>query len=169
MEEDTMPKKDVKPIPEGYHTVTPYLIVKDAKRALAYYEKAFGAETKMSMPTPDGRIMHAEVRIGNSMVFVSDEMGDMAPKIKAPESTGGIVTGSTFLYVPDVDAVFKRAVDAGASVTMPVTDMFWGDRFGKVVDPFGHHWGIATHTEDVAPEEMGRRSAEFMKSVAKPK
>ena len=164
-----MPKKNVKPIPDGYHTITPYLIVKDAKRALAYYEKAFGAETKMSMPTPDGRIMHAEVRIGNSMVFVSDEMGDMAPKIKAPESTGGIVTGSTFLYVPDVDAVFKRAVDAGASVTMPVTDMFWGDRFGKVVDPFGHHWGIATHTEDVPPEEMGRRSAEFMKSVAKPK
>ncbi|HXU10978.1 MAG TPA: VOC family protein [Candidatus Binatia bacterium] len=164
-----MPKKDVKPVPEGYHTVTPYLVVKDAKRALEYYAKAFGAETVMSMPTPDGRIMHAEVKIGNSMIFVTDENPDMAPKLKSPGSTGGIATGSTFLYVPDVDAVFKRAVEAGASVTMPVTDMFWGDRFGKVVDPFGHHWGIATHTEDVAPEEMGRRSAEFMKSVAKPK
>ena len=161
--------KTVKPVPEGYHTVTPYLVVKDAKRALAYYSKAFGAETKMSMPTPDGRIMHAEVRIGDSMIFVSDELLDMAPKIKAPESTGGTVTGSIFLYVPDVDVVFKRAVDAGAEVIMPVTDMFWGDRFGKVVDPFGHHWGIATHKEDVTPQEMEKRSAEFTRKMTKQK
>jgi len=159
----------VKPVPDGYHTVTPYLIVKDAKRALQYYEKAFGAETKMSMPTPDGRIMHAEMRIGSSMVFVSDENPDMAPKVRSPQSTDGIVTGSIFLYVPDVDAVFKRAVDSGSSVVMPVTDMFWGDRFGKVVDPFGQHWGIATHKEDVPPQEMAKRSAEFMKSMTRPK
>ncbi|HEV8700358.1 MAG TPA: VOC family protein [Candidatus Polarisedimenticolia bacterium] len=161
--------KTVKPVPDGYHTVTPYLVVKDAKRALEYYGKAFGAETKLSMPTPDGRIMHAEVRIGSSMVFVTDENPEMAPKVKAPASTGGVVTGSIFLYVPDVDAVFKRAVDAGASVIMPVTDMFWGDRFGKIVDPFGQHWGIATHTEDVPPQEMEKRSAEFIKKMAQPK
>ena len=146
--------KAVKPVPEGYHTVTPYLVVKDAKRALEYYRKAFGAETKMSMPTPDGRIMHAEVRIGDSMIFVSDELLDMAPKIKAPESTGGTVTGSIFLYVPDVDVVFKRAVDAGASVIMPVTDMFWGDRAGQVSDPFGHRWWLATHKQDLTPEQI---------------
>ena len=161
--------KAVKPVPEGYHTVTPYLVVKDAKRALEYYRKAFGAETKMSMPSPDGRVMHAEVRIGDSMVFVSDEFPEMAPKIRAPESTGGTVTGSIFLYVPDVDAVVKRAVDAGAKVTMPVADMFWGDRFGKVADPFGHHWGIATHKEDVTPQEMEKRSAEYSKKMAQQK
>lgn len=161
--------KAVKPVPEGYHTVTPYLVVKDAKRALEYYRKAFGAETKMSMPSPDGRVMHAEMRIGDSMVFVSDEFPDMAPQIRAPESTGGMVTGSIFLYVPDVDAVVKRAVGAGARVTMPVADMFWGDRFGKVADPFGHHWGIATHKEDVTPQEMEKRSAEYSRKMAQQK
>lgn len=161
--------KAAKPVPEGYHTVTPYLVVKDAKRALEYYKKAFGAETTMSMPSPDGRVMHAEMRIGNSMVFVSDEFPDMAPQIKAPESTGGTVTGSIFLYVPDVDAVVKRAVGAGARVTMPVADMFWGDRFGKVADPFGHHWGIATHKEDLTPQEMKKRGDEFHKKMAQQK
>jgi PhnB protein len=161
--------KAAKSVPEGYHTVTPYLVVKDAKRALEYYRKAFGAETTMSMPSPDGRVMHAEMRIGNSMVFVSDEMPEMAPKIRAPESTGGMVTGSIFLYVPDVDAVVKRAVDAGAKVTMPIADMFWGDRFGKIADPFGHHWGIATHKEDVTPQEMKKRGDEFHKKMAQQK
>jgi PhnB protein len=161
--------KTVQPIPEGYHSVTPYLVVKDAKRALEFYKKAFGAETTLSMPSPDGRVMHAEIRIGNSMLFVSDEFPDMAPLIRAPESTGGTVTGSTFLYVPDVDAVVKRAVVAGAKVTMPVADMFWGDRFGKVADPFGHHWGIATHKEDLTPQEIGKRSAEFHKKMAQQK
>jgi PhnB protein len=161
--------KNVNPIPEGFHTVTPSLVVKDAKRALEFYGKAFGAETKVSMPAPDGRIMHAEVRIGNSMIFVTDEIPEMAPKLKSPGSTGGDLTGSNFLYVPDVDAAFKRAVDAGATVIMPVTDMFWGDRFAKVTDPFGHQWGIATHKEDVAPEEMERRSAEFTRTMAKQK
>ncbi len=161
--------KAVKPVPEGYHTVTPSLVVKDAKRALEYYKKAFGAETIMSMPSPDGRIMHAEMRIGDSTVFVGDEFPEMAPKIRAPQTTGGTVTGSIFLYVPDVDAVVKRAVEAGAQVTMPVTDMFWGDRFGKVADPFGQHWGIATHKEDVPPQEMEKRSAEFSRKMAQQK
>jgi PhnB protein len=160
--------KNVKPVPDGYHTVTPYLVQKDAKRALEFYAKAFGAETKMSMPGPGGRIMHAEVKIGDSMVFMSDEMPEMSPDTKSPQ-TAGCVTGTIFLYVPDVDAVFKRAVEAGAKVNAPVTDMFWGDRFGKVIDPFGHHWGIATHKEDVSPQDMKKRQEEWMKSMAKQK
>ena len=156
--------KNVKPVPDGYHTVTAYLVQRDTKRALEYYGKAFGAETVMSMPGPGGRIMHAEVKIGDSMVFMSDEFPAMSPDTKSPQ-TAGCVTGTVFLYVPDVDAVFKRAVDAGAKVVQPVTDMFWGDRFGKIVDPFGHHWGIATHTEDVSPEEMPKRQAEWMKTL----
>jgi len=150
--------KNVKPVPEGYHTVTPYLLQHDAKRALEFYKKAFGAETKVSMPSPDGRIMHAEIKIGNSMVFMADEFPEWSPETKSPKSAG-CVTSTIFLYVPDVDAAFKRAVDAGAKVIMPAEDMFWGDRFGKVSDPFGHHWGIATHKEDLTPEEIGRRAA----------
>jgi PhnB protein len=160
--------KNVKPVPEGFHTVTPYLVQHDAKRALEFYKKAFGAETRVSMPGPDGRIMHAEIKIGDSIVFLSDEIPEMSPETKSPQSAG-CVTGTTFLYVPDVDAVFKRAVDAGARVVMPVGDMFWGDRFGKVADPFGHHWGIATHKEDVPPQEMPKRQAEWEKKMAQKK
>jgi len=163
-----MPKA-VKPIPEGFHTVTPYLVVRDTKRALEFYKKAFGAETRLAMPGPDGRIMHAEFRIGDSILFMSDENVAMAPQLKAPESNGGIATGSTFLYVPDVDAVVKRAVDAGAKLTMPVADQFWGDRFGKVIDPFGHHWGVATHKEDLSPQDMQKRQAEWEKKMAQQK
>ena len=158
--------KKVDPIPEGYHTVTTYLVQRDTKKAIEFYTKAFGAETKVSMPGPGGRVMHAEVKIGDSMVMMSDEWPEMSPDTKSPQTAGG-VTGTTFLYVPDVDAVFKRALDAGAKVNMPVTDMFWGDRFGKIVDPFGHHWGIATHKEDVSPEEMKKRQAEWQKSMPK--
>jgi len=161
--------KAVKPVPDGYHTVTPYLVVRDTKRALEFYKKAFGAETTLSMPGPGGRIMHAEMRIGDSVVFVSDEFLDMAPNVKAPESIGGNVTGSIFMYVPDADAVFKRAVGAGAKSIMPVADQFWGDRFGKVADPFGHHWGIATRKEDLTPQEIEKRKAEFEKQMARPK
>jgi PhnB protein len=160
--------KNVKPVPEGYHTVTPYLVQHDTKRAIEFYTKAFGAETKVNMSGPGGRVMHAEIKIGDSMVFLSDEWPEMSPTTKSPQ-TAGFVTGTVFLYVPDVDALFKRAVDAGAKVQMPVTDMFWGDRFGKVVDPFGHHWGIATHKEDVPPQEMQKRQAEWMKSMAQQK
>lgn len=158
--------KNVKPVPDGYHTVTPYLVLRDAKRALEFYKKAFGAETKVSMPSPDGRVMHAEIRIGDSMVFLADEFPEMSPETKSPQSAG-CVTGTIFLYVPDVDTVFKRAVDAGAKVHMPVSDMFWGDRFGKVTDPFGHHWGIATHTEDLSPQEMKDRQIEWEKKLKK--
>jgi PhnB protein len=161
--------KAVKPVPEGYHTVTPYLIVRDAKRALEFYKKAFGAETRLSMPNPDGRVQHAEIRIGDSMIFLSDEFPEMTPQVKAPESVGGVVTGTIFMYVPDVDAAVKRAVGAGAKVTMPVADMFWGDRFGKVADPFGHHWGIATHKEDLTPQEMEKRGAEYQKKMVQQK
>jgi PhnB protein len=160
--------KAVKPIPEGYHTVTPGIVHKDAKRALDFYRKAFGAEVLVNMPSPDGRVMHAEVKIGDSMIFVSDEFPEMAPDIKSPQ-TAGCVTGSLFLYVGDVDASFKRAVDAGAKAVMPVTDMFWGDRYGKVADPFGHHWGLATHKEDVTPQEMQKRQAEWEKTLPKKK
>jgi len=154
----------VKPIPEGFHTVTPYLIQRDAKRALEFYKKAFGAETRVNMPGPDGRVMHAEIKIGDSIVFVSDEYPEMMPGIKSPQSAG-VATSSTFLYVQDADAVFKKAVDAGAKALMPVSDMFWGDRYGKVIDPFGHHWGIATHKEDLTPEQMDKRRIEFEKKM----
>jgi PhnB protein len=160
--------KNVKPVPDGYHTVTAYLVQKDTKRALEFYRKAFGAETMMTMPGPGGRVMHAEVKIGDSIVFMSDEMPEWSPETKAPQ-TAGCVTSSIFLYVPDTDAVFKKSVDAGAKALQPPTDMFWGDRFGKVVDPFGHHWGIATHKEDVAPEEMKKRQKEWEKSMAQNK
>ncbi|PYT17472.1 MAG: glyoxalase [Acidobacteria bacterium] len=160
--------KNVKPIPEGYHSVTPYLVLRDTKRALEFYKKAFGAETRMTMPSPDGRIMHAEIKVGDSMVFLADENPQMAPDVKAPQSAGA-VTGSTFLYVQDVDAVVKKAVDAGAKVMMPVADMFWGDRYGKVVDPFGHHWGIATRIADLTPEQIAKGQAEFEKKMAQKK
>ncbi len=158
----------VKPVPDGYHSATPYLVMKDTKSALEFYKKAFGAETTVLMPMANGRIGHAEMKVGDSMIMLSDESPEMAPENKSPQ-TAGCVTGSTFLYVTDVDAVFKKAIDAGAKSKMPPTDMFWGDRFGKVVDPFGHHWGIATHKEDVSPQDMKQRQAEWEKKMAQGK
>src|SRR3989442_7452546 len=160
--------KNVKPIPEGYHSVTPYLVQRDTKRALEFYKKAFGAETRMSMPGPGGRIMHAEIKIGDSMVFMADEFPEKAPYVKS-QQFAGVVTGSAFLYVQDVDAVVKKAVDAGAKVIMPVADMFWGDRYGKGVDPFGHHWGVATRKEDLTPEQIEKRKTEFEKKMVQKK
>ena len=160
--------KNVKPVPDGYHTVTPYLVQKDTNKALDYYQKAFGAEVIMSMPGAGGKIMHAEMKIGDSFVFMSDEFPEWSPDTKSPQTVGA-VTGTVFLYVTDVDAVYKRAVDAGARSIMPPSDMFWGDRFGKVADQFGHHWGIATHIEDVPPGEIGKRQAEWMKQMAQNK
>lgn len=153
----------VKAIPEGLHTVTPSLTVKGAAQAIEFYQKAFGATEKSRFPGPDGLIMHAEIKIGDSMLFMSDEH----PKgeTQAPESLGG-ATGSVLLYVPDVDSTFNRAVQAGAKAIMPPADMFWGDRFAKLVDPFGHHWALATHKEDVPPDEMSRRAKEAMKQMA---
>jgi PhnB protein len=144
----------VKPVPDGYHTVTPYLCVRGAAKALDFYARAFGAQEKVRMPGPDGKVMHAEILIGDSMVMLGDEN----PQAKSPEAFGGTPV-SVMLYVPDVDAVFKKATAAGAKTVAPPTDMFWGDRYGRLIDPFGHSWGIATHVEDVTPEEMKKRMA----------
>lgn len=142
-------------IPEGFHTLTPYLIVRDAGAAIAWYSKAFGAVERFRMPGPDGQtVMHAEIQIGDSILMLSEENMEMG--FKSPAALGG--TGVVVhLYVEDADAVHKQATDAGAESIMPVMDMFWGDRFGKVKDPYGHEWSIATHTEDVPPEEMDER------------
>jgi PhnB protein len=143
------------PIPEGYHTVTPYLAVDDAAEAIEYYTKAFGAKERARMETPDGKIGHAELEIGDSLVMLSDPFPQASTR--SPKELGG-TSVSVFMYVEDVDAVVKQAVDAGAKVTMEVADQFWGDRFGSVMDPFGHLWSIATHVEDVPPEEMAERA-----------
>ena len=156
--------KGVRPVPAGYHTVTPYLTVLDAAQAIDFYGRAFGAREKQRMPGPGGKIMHAELQIGDSVVMLSDEFPGMSGS-RSPQSLGG-TSGYLFLYVPDVDAMFRRAVDAGAKVGMPLTDMFWGDRFGKILDPFGHTWGLATHKEDVSPEEMGRRQRDALAAMA---
>jgi PhnB protein len=143
----------VKPVPEGYHTVTPYLVVDGANAAIDFYRRAFGATERVRMPGPDGKLMHAEIQIGDSMVMLSDPvMGG-----KSPKALGGNAT-SLMIYVPDVDALFKRAVDAGATVKQKPENQFWGDRFGTITDPFGHQWSLATHVEDVSPEEMGKRA-----------
>ncbi|HEY7561521.1 MAG TPA: VOC family protein [Gaiellaceae bacterium] len=152
-----------KPIPEGYHTVTPYLAVDDAAEAIAYYTKAFGARERSRMEAPDGSIGHAELEIGDSLVMLSDPFPQATTR--TPKELGG-TTATVFLYVEDVDAVVKRAVDAGATVTMAVADQFWGDRFGAITDPFGHSWSIATHVEDVPPDEMARRAEEAMAQMS---
>ena len=147
----------VKAIPDGYYSLTPYLVIKGAAEAIEFYTKAFGATEVVRMPGPGGRIMHAEVKIGNSMLMLSDEnpeRGFFSP------STTGKATSSIMLYTDDVDATFKRAVGAGAKGDQPPTDMFWGDRMGNLTDPFGHTWAIATHKEDVSPAEMERRMKE---------
>jgi PhnB protein len=153
----------VRPIPEGYHTLTPYLVCRNADRAIGFYKQAFGAQELLRMPGPAGKIAHAELKIGDSMLFLSDEFAETG--VGAPELAGNR-TISLFLYVEDVDAVFNRAVAAGARTEMPVQDMFWGDRYGKLIDPFGHLWSIATHKEDVAPEELQRRSETFFTKAA---
>jgi PhnB protein len=151
----------VKAIPEGYHTVTPHLVVRGADRAIDFYKRAFGAEEQFRIAAPDGKsLMHAEIKIGSSIVFLGDESLDMG--CRSPQSLGGSA-GSLNLYVEDVDAAFQRAVAAGAQVKMPVTDMFWGDRYGRVLDPFGHEWGLATHKEDVSPGEIAKRAEAFFK------
>jgi PhnB protein len=151
-----------KPIPEGYHTVTPYLAVDDAAAAIEFYKRAFGATERSRMPGPDGKVAHAEIQIGDSLIMTSDQFPQSS--VKPPKEIGG-ATASIFLYVEDVDSVVQDAVDAGATITMPVEDMFWGDRFGQVSDPFGHIWQIATHVEDVSPEDMEKRAQEAMASM----
>jgi PhnB protein len=151
------------PIPEGYHTATPYLVIDGAAEAIDYYKNAFGAKERMRMEAPGNRIGHAEIEIGDSLVMLSDAFPQSTTK--APTELGGTTAG-VFLYVEDVDAVVKKAVDTGATVTMEVADQFWGDRFGSITDPFGHSWSIATHVEDVPPEEMAERAKTAMAAMA---
>ncbi|MBI1789007.1 MAG: VOC family protein [Acidobacteria bacterium] len=146
----------VKPIPDGYHSVTAYLIVKDAAGALEFYKQAFGATEVLRMPDPSGRIGHAEIQIGDSKVMLADEFPERGHR--GPESVGGSPV-SFHLYVEDVDATVDRAVAAGAKLVRPVANQFYGDRTGGVKDPFGHDWYIATHVEDLSPEELQRRAA----------
>lgn len=153
----------VKPIPDGYRSITPYLVVNDAKAAIDFYRRAFGAKEIMRMDGPAGKIAHAELKIGDSMLMMSDEMPGGGAR--APLAVGGTTAG-IFLYLEDVDSVFKQAVAAGAKVDTQLADMFWGDRYGKLTDPFGHSWSLATHKEDVAPEEMARRSREAQVKMA---
>jgi len=149
---------DVSPIPTGFEGATPYLTVHDGAAALDFYVKAFGAVETTRMPDPAGKIGHAEVKIGGATIMLSDEYPDMG--IVSPKTLGGASSG-VLIYVEDVDAVFARAVAAGAVVLQPVTDQFYGDRSGQVADPFGHKWSFATHIEDVAPEEMDARAAAY--------
>ena len=146
----------VKPKPDGYHTATPYLIIKDAASALEFYKRAFGAAELMRMTDPTGKISHAEIKIGDSPIMIGEE--SLERGARSPESLGGSPV-SLFLYVDDVDALSQQAIAAGAKVVMPVQDQFWGDRYGTLADPFGHVWGVATHKEDVSPEEMRKRAA----------
>ena len=152
----------VKPIPDGYHA-TPYLAVDDAAKAIDFYQKAFGAKERVRMEAPGGKIGHAEIEIGDSIVMLADAFpqGSTSP----PSELGG-TTAAIMLYLEDVDAAFKQAVDAGATVTMEVADQFWGDRFGTVTDPFGHVWSIATHVEDLTPEEIEERGKAFMAAIS---
>ena len=149
----------VKPIPDGYHTVTPAIIVRGAKRAIEFYKRAFGAEEVTRMEGPDGSVMHAEIRIGDSVVMLGDENEQYGTR--SPLSTNG-TPGSLHLYVDDVDAVFARAVSEGAKVRMPIENAFWGDRYGKVTDPFGHEWGLATHIRDMTEDEVKQAAEQWM-------
>jgi PhnB protein len=141
----------VRPIPEGYHTLTAVLAVEDASAAIDFYKQAFGAKERMRMDAPGGKIAHAELEIGDSLIMLSDPFPQSTVK---PPNEAGTSTMSIFMYSEDTDAAIQRAVDAGATLTMPAEDMFWGDRFGTVTDPYGHQWSIATHTKDLSPEEI---------------
>jgi uncharacterized glyoxalase superfamily protein PhnB len=157
-------KKRVQAVPAGYQTVTPHLTIKGAARAIDFYKRAFGAKERGRMPGPDGEsVMHAELLIGSSIVFLADEFPGMGGR--SPQSLGG-ATGSLHLYVANVDQAFARAVAAGAEVRMPVADMFWGDRYAKVADPFGHEWGLASHKEDLSAKQIGERAQAFFARMA---
>jgi PhnB protein len=154
----------VKPIPDGYHNVTPYLVVTGAAAAIEFYKKVFGATEVMRFPSPGGKIGHAEIRIGDSTVMLADDNPNMG--YKGPKAFGGSPI-SLLVYVPDVDKTVDRAVAAGAKLTRPVADQFYGDRTGGLEDPFGHQWYVATHIEDVSPDEMQKRSEAMLAAAAK--
>jgi len=154
----------VKAVPEGTHTITPHLVVVGAEQALEFYKKAFGAQVAGVHKTPDGKVMHAEFKIGDSKLMLNDEfpgMGSLSPK-----TLGGSPVVLN-LYLDDIDKIFNQAVSAGATVTMPLANQFWGDRYGQIKDPFGHIWALGQHVEDVAPEEMERRAREAFAQMAK--
>lgn len=148
----------VKPIPPGYTTITPSITVSDAARAIEFYKKAFGAVAKGRFDGPDGKIVHAEIQIGNAILMLNDEVMGM----RSPQTLGGSPS-SFYLYFEDADAAFKKAIAAGGKQITPMTDMFWGDRLGNFEDPFGYKWNVATHIKDVTPEEMKKGGEEFMK------
>ena len=154
---------NVKPVPEGMHTLTPHLVVKNAAKAIDYYKSAFGAKEMNRFAGPGGSIMHASIKIGDSHLFLNDEFPEMGAL--SPQSVGGTAVTLT-LYVEDADAVFKKAVDAGAQIKMPIADQFWGDRYGCVADPFGHMWAIATRKEDLTSEQMAQRGKEAMAQMS---
>ncbi len=155
-----------KAIPQGYHTATPYLVVRNATQAIDFYKKAFNAQEVMRLATPDGKIGHAELKIGDSHIFLADESPQMPNK--SPQTLGGC-TGGVMLYVEDVDKTYGQAVNAGGKTQMAVADMFWGDRYGSLIDPYGHVWSVATHKEDVAPGEMEKRAQAFYAQMTKQK
>ena len=152
----------VEPIPEGHHCVTPYLAVDDASAAIEFYKRAFGATERMRLSAPGGKIGHAELEIGDSLIMLSDPFPQATAR--PPKELGGTTCG-VFLYVEDVDSAFQRAVDAGAKVAMAPADMFWGDRFGSLTDPFGHNWSLATHKEDLTEEEIAHRGQAAMAAM----
>ena len=155
-----------KPIPEGYHSVTPYLVMRDASRAIDFYKRALGATEKYRFDAPGGKIAHAEITVGDSVIMLADEMPDSG--YRGPQSLGGTAV-SLMVYVEDVDSQFKRAIDAGATIKQPLTDQFYGDRSGTLEDPFGHVWTIATHKEDVSQDELVKRAAAAHKKTAQEK
>ncbi len=152
----------VKPVPEGYRSLTPNLVTQNAAAAIDFYKKVFGATEVQRFPGPDGKVMHAELKIGDSIIFVTDAMGQVAPAAALGVSNPMYL----HLYVQDADTIFNRAVTAGARVDTPIQNMFWGDRYGKLTDPFGQQWGIATHVEDVSPQDLPRRQQEFFAKAA---
>ena len=154
----------VKAVPEGFHTITPHLTVRDANRAIEFYKKAFGAEVLHVMPAPGGKVMHAALKIGDSIVMLNDEFPEHGGA-SAPPAGGS--SDALHIYIENVDAAFQRAVSAGATVKMPVMDMFWGDRYGQVLDPFGHRWSLATHTRDMSPEEMKQEQEKAFSQMPK--
>jgi PhnB protein len=158
-----MSSSKVRPVPEGFHTITPHLVIHGATAAIEFYKKALGAQAIMCMPGPGGKVMHAELKVGNSIFFLADDFPDMGSCAPAPGTSSPVVLN---LYVEDCDKVFNQAVAAGAKVQMPPANMFWGDRYAKFADPFGHNWAVATHIEDVPPAEMPKRAEEAMKQFA---
>jgi PhnB protein len=154
----------VSPIPKGYNSITPYLIIKGAAQAIDYYKKIFGATEVFRMDTPDGKVGHAELQIGDSRIMLAEEQPNMGAGHASAASIGASPV-SLYLYLPDVDRVVERAVSAGAKTLKPVQDQFYGDRSGFIQDPFGHLWGIATHIEDVAPQEMAERAKKAMQAA----